>query len=364
MSIGSKDSAKVNDFVKDEVSSMIPIRFQVFFFDPAAEDKDQLSAIKPIFTSPGAVKTLVRTAKYEKRTPVVFSGEQEDLDQLVQKVERLDSTDWLDLETDEKVNELKNLGEEMKLSLFDPSGFEEQPVLSDEEEVVASSSKSCPSFIPSKSEEHQALWLDVGKRYRGWIKKQPGPDEKLAAQIIIYKELAHRRHLVPFESITNQSSIRLKLSKDIEEGERKATEILNGLFHNAEDQGLVKRSLAMKHTDTTFDHNTSKYQLTHELAWVYPKGKNHWKELSKFLLYREAFKELGPAMLMHWADQRTSIEFFRAEDRAKIFIRHILTPPEAASLTDEASEDMILKKLNKCIRYWYSHGKFPDPEKI
>jgi hypothetical protein len=126
---------------------MIAIRFLIFFYDQKEDRSHRLAAVTPLFSSPSAIKTLMKTAKFEGRPSLVVTGEKEHLEKLVKKVERLDVTDWLAIDTWEplKENLIKTVESLEGLSVYEPT--DEQLVVG-KEEVLAG--KKYPPTFPVK----------------------------------------------------------------------------------------------------------------------------------------------------------------------------------------------------------------------
>jgi len=95
--------------------AMIAVRYQLFLLDPKAEKKDQLLAVDPPFNFPTAVDQILKTSKFEKLIGVCVVGLEDQIDKFLQKVERLDVTDWLDYECEERKEALLKLAKEFDL---------------------------------------------------------------------------------------------------------------------------------------------------------------------------------------------------------------------------------------------------------
>jgi len=254
---------------------VITIKYQVFFFDPAQNRENQLQAIQPIFHTPSAIKVLMKTAKFEDKQMFVFSGLEEDLLQFVQKVERLDVTDWLDKDGDGIAVEMDKLSENFKVSRFELNNnpeYDDEQVLGDppEDEVTAAKKRKgrYPADVPERSKD---IWDNITKSYSRVINKSCGKDKdkKLAGQRILYYQAARRLGIVPYSKMSDQLNIdKSKMIDDIESGEKKASKTISRWERHLKSDGTLKRAKAIKYLCSEFENTTSRYYIAHAIEWI------------------------------------------------------------------------------------------------
>lgn len=332
---------------------MIAIRFQVFFIEPGAERPRMLSAISPMFSSPSAVETLTRTAKFEKRIPVVFSGEEKVLATLIQNAERLDIDKWLDLDAEGLESALKEEGIRLGLAYFDPRETQNR-----NEAPVLALSKNGPKYPPDLPLTSYALWDDIRKKYKSRIKMFETQDEKEAVQRILYTQIMRKRGQVPWTTVTmtTLNSQRSQIAQELMDGFEKWERLLETFERHLTSAGLLKRACVVKFYDSGLNHENGKYELVHEMRWILTGAV--WKEVTQYLLKNEAFKPHGPNMLTLPIDKSTRIEVFSdSPDTLKVYIIHFLTVEQASVLTQEKDSARIDTRLKKIMLDWYKRGK-------
>ena len=354
---------------------MIAVRYQIFFFDKKANRENQLLAIQPTFNSPSAINALLKTAKFEGKEAVVFSGRPEDIEDFLKKVQRLDLTDWLDKDMDERIELLVNSAKEFSLTYFDLADLGENQVLGDppaytEEEMavafgvtlVEGAAKDVPPDLPP---ENKWLWDQVGKRYRSKIKEiaLKDPDKKEAGQRIIYYNTALKLNLIPFAHSTKNkiNSLRDEIAYDIEKGEELSTELSDKWERHLKSDGTLKKVKVIKFFGAGFEEAKSRYYLMHHIDWSLGAD---WKVLFDYLKKWHGFKVVSLDQLQMTVNKYTDIDITRQGIDGVLYITHWLTPHQAQTLTGKGDTDGIVKMLNKYAKLWYKKGKFPNVKEL
>ena len=192
---------------------MISIKYQLFFFDPSQNRENRLVAIQPLFHSPSAIKILLKTAKFEDKDAIVYSGRNDDLEELLKNVARLDTTEWLDFGFDEISKAIDDMAKDLGISRFKLEIHDgDEQVLGDPPELDEGEGDKMlveglakkdmyPIDIPEKS---RWLWDDIKKNWRSEIKKRSGKDldKKEAVLRILYTHSAAKLGIVPFSFTT------------------------------------------------------------------------------------------------------------------------------------------------------------------
>lgn len=342
---------------------MITIKYQVFFFDPSQNRENQLQAIQPMFHTPSAIKVLLKTAKFEGKQIFVFSGLEENLQPFVQRVERLDVTDWLDLDGDGIAVELDKLAENFKLARFELNNdidYDEEQVLGDPEAIIAARKKKKDRYPPDIPERSWWLWDNIVKTYRAAINKRckKDNDKKLAAQRILYYHAARRLGFVPFSGTTTKQVDfnKAHLIEDIEMGEKKASKIIDIWERHLKSDGTLKRTKAIKYLGSEFEETASRYYIAHAIEWTLGTD---WKSLSDYFKKGHGFQVISKDHLTMTINRLTKLEVINDTARVYIYISHVMTPHQAANLTGQTEQTDIVKKLHKYSLSWYRTGKFP-----
>lgn len=331
---------------------MICIRFLVFFYDEKEDRHHRLAAVTPLFSSPSAVKTLMKTAKFDSRPALVVTGEKNQLEKLVKQVERLDVTEWLAIETweplKEKLTETVNSLE--GLSVYEAGG-DEQIVLG--QVVVAA--KKYPVDLPP---ENQNLWDEIYKLYRPKIKGDE--DHKAAVHRRLYTEIAKKKGLVPWTLIP-QAEKRQEIIDKLVEGEAKAHTLIAKLVRHATSEGLIKKAKSVQFQGADQDsQGISRYCLVHTLCWTLTQD-DKWRSLVDYLLKKEAFHQVGPRMLKIKINQLTDLEIYGAnfEKTVTLQICHRLTEAQTIDLIGVQVSNPI-RELNRMGQLWHDKGVFPS----
>lgn len=346
---------------------MITIKYQVFFFDPAQNRENQLQAIQPIFHTPSAIKVLMKTAKFEDKQMFVFSGLEEDLLQFVQKVERLDVTDWLDKDGDGIAVEMDKLSENFKVSRFELNNnpeYDDEQVLGDppEDEVTAAKKRKgrYPADVPERSKD---IWDNITKSYSRVINKSCGKDKdkKLAGQRILYYQAARRLGIVPYSKMSDQLNIdKSKMIDDIESGEKKASKTISRWERHLKSDGTLKRAKAIKYLCSEFENTTSRYYIAHAIEWIL---NTDWRTLAEYFKKGYGFQVMSKDHLTLQINRLTRLEVINEHPSVYLYISHVMTPSQATVLTGEDDMQKIIKKLHKYSLSWYKKGKFPKDVK-
>jgi hypothetical protein len=352
---------------------MISIKYQLLFFDPSQNRENQLSAIQPFFNSPSAVKVLLKTARFEGKDALVYSGQEDLLEEMLKNIARLDTTDWLDFDFDKLAQAIDDLAKELGIAKFEikQNDDDEQQVLGDppdEEESVMkiealTKSSAYPSDIPDKN---YWLWDDIKKNYRSEIRKRAGrdPDKKEAVQRILYANSALKLNLLPFSfsKTTEVNDARDVLCHDIEEGEERASDLIETWERHLKSDGTLKRTKAIKYLGSEFEETSSRYYIAHAVEWTLGTD---WKSLSDYLKKNHGFHVLSKDHLSMALNKLTKLEVIQDEgDTVSIYVSHVFTPSQAATLTAKSEKEAIVKMLHKYSNLWYKNGKFPDVKKV
>jgi hypothetical protein len=342
---------------------MFAIRYLIFFFDPSQNRESQLSAVQPLFNSPSAASALLKTAKFEGKSYLIYTGTEDDLNDLVKKVARFDMTDWLDFDFAKLETALTALAKELGLSKFEIN-TEESQVLGDPPDRVEGAAKSSyPTDIP---ERNYWLWDEIKKNYRSEIKNRAGkdPDKKEAVQRILYFNSALKLNLMPFSfnTVTQVNDARDVLTQDIERGEEDASKLITTWERHLKSDGTLKRTKAIKYLGSEFEETSSRYYLAHAVEWTLGVD---WKTLGDYLKKNHGFHVLSKDHLALTINRLTKLEVIQDEgDKVSIYISHVLTPSQAATLTGKEGKEAIVKMLHKYATLWYKTGSFPDVKKI
>lgn len=349
---------------------MISIKYQLFFFDPSQNRENQLNAIQPLFHSPSAIKTLLKTAKFEKKDAIVYSGMEDDLEDLLKNVARADTTDWLDFDFDKIKEALDAMASEMGLTRFDITiDNSDEQVLGDPPEMEmlkvegAAKKNAYPPDIPDKN---YWLWDDIKKHYRSEITRRSGRDldKKEAIQRILYYNSALKMNLLPFSfnTVTQVNDARDVICQDIIQGEDKASDLIETWERHLKSDGTLKRTKAIRYLGSEFEETSSRYYIAHAVEWTLGVD---WKTLCDYLKKNHGFHVLSKDHLSMTLNRITKLEIIQDEDqKAAIYVSHVFTPQQAATLTGKEQKDAIVKMLHKYSTLWYKNGAFPDVKKI
>lgn len=352
---------------------MLAIKYQLFFFDPSQNRENQLNAIQPLFHSPSAIKILLKTARYEGKDALVYSGMEDSLEDLLKKVARADTTDWLDFDFDQIKEALDALASEVGVTRFDVkiANDDDEQVLGDPPDtefdmlkVEGATKKS--AYPPDIPEKNYWLWDDVKKHYRSEITKRGGKDadKKEAVLRILYCNSALKLNLLPFSftTVTQVNDARDTLSQDIAQGEDKASDLIETWERHLKSDGTLKRTKAIKYLGSEFEKTSSRYYIAHAVEWTLGID---WKTLSEYLSKNHGFHVLSKDHMSMTLNRLTKLEIIQDEgDKANIYVSHVLTPQQATTLTGKKKEDEIVKMLHKYATLWYKTGSFPDVKKV
>jgi hypothetical protein len=345
---------------------MISIRYQLFFFDPSQNRENQLNAVQPLFNSPASVKVLLKTAKFEGKQSLIYSGLEQSLEDLLKKVARADTTDWLDYDFDKISQAIDNIAKELGCTKFeleihdgdeqvlgDPPDDEETPM----QLVEAAKKDMYPTDIPEKN---YWIWDDVKKNYRGEVRSRGGkdPDLKEAIIRILYANTANKLGYVPysFQTKTQVNDAREILRQDIEQGEEKASDFIELWERHLKSDGTLKKTKAIRYLGSEYEEKASRYYIAHAIEWTLGID---WKVLGDYLKKNHGFHVMARDHLSMTINRLTKLEVIQDEgDKVSIYISHVLTPQQAATLTAKSDQAAIVKMLHKYSTLWYKTGKF------
>jgi len=352
---------------------MLAIKYLLFFFDPSQNRENQLNAIQPLFNSPSAIKVILKTAKFDGMNALVYSGMEDNVEDLLKKIARADTTDWLDFDFDQIKEAIDAMASELGVTRFDVkiSDDDTEQVLGDPPEMeftmtsVEGAAKKT-AYPPDIPEKNYWLWDDVKKNYRSEITRRGGKDQdkKEAAHRILYYNSAIKLGLLPFSftTVTQVNDARDVLAKDIEQGEEKASELIEMWERHLKSDGTLRRTKAIKYLGSEFEETSSRYYIAHAVEWTLGID---WKTLSEYLKKNHGFHVMSKDHMSLTINRITKLEIIQDEgDKANIYISHVFTPQQAATLTGKSNTNDIVKMLHKYSTSWYKTGKFPDVKKI
>lgn len=368
---------------------MVAVKYQVFFFDEKADRKDQIMAIEPAFNSPGAVDSLVRASKFEGKDHLVLIGSQEQIDELMKEVERLDLTDWMDASITERKESLKARAVDLGMSVNEKlrEQQEEMLVLGDDPVSITAAKKwkyPRPVQLPSG---HEVIWDTVGNatKIKDELMKQASSQEAYALHVIVYEDACRRQNIIPwaFTSQTDLADHALRLRTEIEQRENIAASILNRIEKHLLGQNFITK--AQKQSLESFQLNPSHghYEISHKTNWLtdtpLPSSQN-WKRIEGFILremgMKYPFRTTKKGLMLEIANPGAADPMFKPaliptrieiepENNLQVTVRviQIITKHQAALMTQEKEEDRIHKTLFSMIKRWYSskQKRFPDP---
>jgi len=330
-------------------SPVISLRFLVFFYDPKEERPNRLAVVTPLFTSPSAVKALMKTAKFENRSSLVVTGEKDNLEKLVSKVERLDVTDWLKLEDWDSIkSQLVSVVEGIEgLSVFETP--DDESIVFGDEKITAKT--AYPPDLPKGQEE---IWDDVREKYKNLLKGNK--DYREAVLRKLYNETAQRLGLVPF-TFTSSNSEKKDLLVLLESGEKRAHDLLKKVARHALSEGVLKRVTNSKFSHSEVCHTKmSGFKLCHSLTWTLGTEKS-WRDLVKFLTLKEAFHQVGPHLLTIKINAKTEIDIYDTKDqKVSVTIAHTLSQSDVRTLVGTEVSNPV-RELNRLGRKWHEQGK-------
>lgn len=347
---------------------MILMYHLLLAFDPSQNRENQLNAIQPLFNSPSAIKVLMKTSKFEGMNFLAYTATEDKLNEFLQRVERLDVTDWLSFDFPKLKEVLNKLAADMGISVI--SLDNDTIVLGDPpdkiEGAVAKKKKKKLSYPPDIPEKNYWLWDDVKKGYRSVISKRGGrdPDTKEAITRILYYNSAVKLNVLPFSfnTMTQITDARIELAKDIEDGEDKASSLIEVWERHLKSDGTLKKTKSIKYLGSDFKSISSRFYIAHVVEWTV---SSDWKTLSDYLKKNHGFHSISKDHLSININRITQLEvIYEGGNKVSIYISHVLTPHQAATLTGKDKDDAIVKMLHKYATQWYKNGKFPDITKV
>lgn len=350
---------------------MIAMRYMVFFFDPSQNREYQLVAIQPIFHSPSAIKALLKTAKYEGKRAIVFSGMEDGIEQFIKVVQRKDTTDWLSMGAEELEKAMTEEAKKIGVTRFetDNLGEDEQvlgdPPLAGEDRIPVEGARkrkidSYPADIPVKNHE---LWDSISFHFKKAVRRVGKDiDKQEAAKRILYQTAALKLGVLPFSHTTvqRQHDLRSEICNDIEAGNDKATTLVDTWERHLKSEGILKKTKAIKYLGSDFESKASRFYIAHTIEWELGAGIE-WKNLCAYLTRNHALQVLSKDHLAMPINRLTKLEIIQdSQSGVSLYISHVLTPSQASTLTGKESGEEIVKILHKYSKEWYKTGSFPN----
>ena len=351
---------------------MIAIKFLLFFFDPSQNRENQLAAIQPLFHSPSAIKILLKTAKFESKDAIAYSGREDDLEDLLKNVARLDTTEWLSFDDFDKIaNAMDDLAKDLGLSRFNIELHDnDEQVLGDppdmENKTLVEGAKRKDAYPIDIPEKNYWLWDDIKKNYRSEIRKRAGKDldKKEAVTRILYTNSSAKLGFVPFSftTITKTNNARDEICTDIEQGEEKSSDLIAIWERHLKSDGTLKRTKVIRYLGSEFEETASRYYIAHAIEWTLAV---EWRTLADYLKKNHGFQVMARDHLSMTINRLTKLEIIQdSTDTVSIYISHVFTPHQAATLTGKSDAESIVKMLHKYSSLWYKTGKFPDVKNL
>ena len=343
---------------------MISLRYQVFFIDAKQEKPNQLIAVTPTFSSPAAVEALMRTLKFEDKKALIVIGDKETIEKMLDRIQRLDVVDWGDYNPDQRAKAVINLAKELGLEIKEDQlkGADEgdHQVLGLDPVSVTAAKINFPPDLPK---QNHPLWEDVFEKYRPEIKAGKTEEEREAIHRIIYKAVALRLNVIPWNqaNVNRVAQQREAIRNELSRGEDRAAKMVERLCKWLLSEDMIKKPRAQRHFDTDFNTVGSKYEITHVVG---AKTKKFWEDISKWLLNKESFSRKTKTCLTMGVDHTTRIDVESEGEDIGFYIVHTMTPQQAMLLTQETDENGVLKKLNKLLKIWYKVGEIPTLDSI
>lgn len=342
------------------------IRYQLFFVDPQQEKTNQLSAVDPMFTTPAAIDAILKTVKFEGKLPLIVSGGRENLLRLLQKIERLDLTEWGDFDGRQRMAALKDLVPTFELNVDEDigKGKSEEQVLG-LEEIVASAKKT--DYPPDLQEANRWIWDRVWDNYKEQILKGATEEEREAIHRIIYSNSARKRGVIPWAPTTHSQiqKLRKEVRSELIRGEDKGRKLIDKVLVHLQKEGMLKvkkggvpHVTAQKYFGS--DYSNSRYEFAHILEAKLSPGVATDK-LYKAVLHTDAFQRKGKE-LQKTVDRTTNLDVDVDDGNVRFFIIHVLEPYQASLLTQKQGEQEILKEIDRICKLWYKTGEFPTLE--
>ena len=324
--------------------AMIAVKYQLFLLNPNAEKQNMLLSIDPPFNFPTAVDQVMKTSKFQDLQAVVVIGLEPQIDEYLKQVERLDVTEWLDFDCEQRKAAMKELAKslniECKEKLREPEG--EEIVYGEDEEVTAKT--KYPHDLP---EQNREIWDAVPKQSDfkiGWdilkrrmkeitgsealaapkkkpkLKaiKNPYPKDlppgnqkiwddtpatrtdkfdlyvlehqtekiRVAAHSNFYEMYCAKLGVVPWSrtTVTEINDARITLKGYIIQGEEVARKVSDDLFEHLEHAGLIHKPRARKGACITRHASTNKYEISWQTPWVLkPEKGQSWLQITSFI---------------------------------------------------------------------------------
>jgi hypothetical protein len=412
---------------KQATNAMLMVKYQLFLLNPKAEKQDMLISIDPPFNFPTAAEQVMKTSKFEKLEGLVVIGMEEQIEDLLTKVERLDVTDWLDFDCSERKQALKDLAEELKLTCTEKlrEADSDSMVFGGEEEVTAKK-YGYPIDLPvgnreiwdavPKQDDFKIGWEILKKKMKEVTgkakpkKKNPYPKNlppgnekvwdktpstltdkfdlmviehksdviRMAAHANFYEIYCAKLGRVPWHhtSTTEILDARIKLKGYIIQGEEVAYKAAEELQEHLLHAALIHKPKARKGACISRSPQNNKYEISWLTPWALKPEKGHsWLQISSFIkrefAKKYAFREMDNKKRLTSTFQKgtvtTELAVVRGDENTiNIYINHYLDEGQAGILTGWGIKGEPLKIERTLLEYcnhWKKTGKFPKIEK-
>ena len=368
---------------------MIAVKYQVFFFDPKADRRDQIVAIEPAFNSPGAIEALIKTTRFEGKDHLVLIGSQPQIDTLMKKIERLDITDWLDAPINQRKQSITDMAKEIQMSVYEHN--KETLVLGDDPiSVTAAKKVPYPVDLPFG---HEVIWDDIQNdpKFGPRLKELKDRIQQRALLEIIYEDVCRKVNVRDWE-FASQRKLGLKaksIAVEIENKELESNKRISWIEDHLIDQGFIEKGGAKSpkwefQLSTTHGH----FEIIHRVLWKLDPAKHTWPQIRDFITRnlgsKYAFRATSNGLLNSVElSTRTYAQIFtqslvpttieiipQTKEEILVLVTQIVTKHQAAMVTQEESEADIHKAMLSFISQWYKSGgsgakakarKFPEP---
>jgi len=405
---------------------VLMVKYQLFLLDPNAEKQNMLISIDPPFNFPTAVDQVMKTSKFEKLQGLVVIGLEEPIDEYLKQVERLDVTDWLDYDCEQRKAAMKELAEKLNLTCSEKLREPDSEEMVYGEEEITAKKYDTPIDLPEANRE---IWDAVPKQPDfkiGWEilkkrmqevtgkakpkKKNPYPknlpagnekvwDEapstrtdkfdqmvlehkseviRLAAHCNFYEAYCAKLGKVPWThtSTTEILDARLKLKGFIIQGEEVAYKAAEDLLEHLLHAGLIFKPRARKGACISRSPENNKYEISWLTPWTLKPEKGHsWLQIASFIKRefskKYAFNEKDNKKRLTSTFQKGTVTTELAivrndENTINVYINHYLDEGQAGILTGwgiKGEPKKIEKTLLDYCNRWKKTGKFPKLEK-
>jgi len=345
---------------------MIAIKYQVLLFDPRVSRERQLIAIKPAFDTPAAHETLLKTAKFETKRAVILVGHLAQINELLKELERVDLTDWLDFNIEERVTALKTLCQDHDVTCEDQLRPDGDPhyIVSDEV-TAATRDYPYPNDLPKANCEiwdavtHYPPFKDAKVRLIGFNKLHS--TTKYAIYSNFYEELCRIREAGPVSAYHNTTQTDViertdRLAMQLERCHLDAIKLLKYAETHVLDRGLIKKAGAEKFQEIVKDPKSNLFVIRFVVPWTLDPSVHHWRTLKGYLLReigrKYAMTDVGGKLKHKMPTAACEVVFQPEAGKVMVEIDFKLTSQDAESLTGQKDPVKTFKKLNELARRW------------